>query len=409
MADRHLTAPERSASGWRAWPAAARIAVLYLAARAVTTLFLVAAAAGAPAGSRFGPDADLGALIAGWDATWYWYTAETGYPAELPRTDSGDVAENSWAFLPLYPFLARALSVAVGSWPAAAVVISLVAGYLSCLALYRLLLTHLETTAATWAVLFFAAGPLAALFQVGYAESLFMLWLLLSLWCVEKRRWPWLYLLIPLMGFTRPGVLAFSLFLALYGIWRWLRRRADPLPVRDVVHIVSSGLWAAAVGFAWPVIAGVVTGVPEAYLTTELAWRRNWVPDPSSHFVPIEGFVEGARFWASTWGLGETAGVLLLAGCAAAVAAVLLFEPHVRRLGVPIRLWSGAYLIYLLAVFFPQSSIFRLLVPLSPLWGALAVPRSTWWRVTVLAGCLAGQWWWIWNMYALASTYWQVP
>ena len=41
------------------------------------------------------------------------------------------------------------------------------------------------------------------------------------------------------------------------------------------------------------------------------------------------------------------------------------------------RLWSASYLVYLLLVFFPQSSIFRLLVPLSPLWGAFALPRST--------------------------------
>ena len=59
-----------------------------------------------------------------------------------------------------------------------------------------------------------------------------------------------------------------------------------------------------------------------------------------------------------------------------------------KRLGVEVRLWGASYLVYLLAVFFPQSSIFRLLVPLSPLWGAVALPRSTAWRVGVLAACL---------------------
>ena len=63
----------------------------------------------------------------------------------------------------------------------------------------------------------------------------------------------------------------------------------------------------------------------------------------------------------------------------------------------------------LAAYFFPQSSIFRLLVPLSPLWGAFAVPRSPVWRVGVLIACLAGQWWWIYNMYALGNSTWQVP
>ena len=45
----------------------------------------------------------------------------------------------------------------------------------------------------------------------------------------------------------------------------------------------------------------------------------------------------------------------------------------------------------------------------APLWGAVAMPRSAWWRGSVLALCLIGQWWWIFNMYALGNTYWQIP
>ncbi|MDF2554392.1 MAG: putative integral rane protein, partial [Microbacterium sp.] len=92
-----------------------------------------------------------------------------------------------------------------------------------------------------------------------------------------------------------------------------------------------------------------------------------------------------------------------------AVTAALLFARPVRRVGVEIRLWSAAYLLYLLAVFFPQSSLFRLLVPLSPLWGAVAAPRSIVWRLGVLAAVLAAQWCWIYNMYALGDTFWRVP
>jgi len=91
------------------------------------------------------------------------------------------------------------------------------------------------------------------------------------------------------------------------------------------------------------------------------------------------------------------------------VAAILLLAPGVRRLGMEIRLWSASYLLYLLAVFFPQSSTFRLLVPLSPLWGAVAVGRHPAWRIGVLIAGLAGQWWWIYNMYALGNTLWQIP
>ncbi len=398
-----------AAGGWRAAPAAVRIGIVYVLARIITTGLLFTAAQLSGAGSRFGQGADLASLMLGWDAQWYWFLAESGYPSDLPLTESGDVAENQWAFMPVYAYLARALGWVLGSWGAGAVAISLVAGYLACLVLHRIVRMRAEDDVALWAVVFFACAPLAALFQVGYAESLFLLWLFLALWAVMRRRYGWLYLLIPLMGFTRPGVLAFALFLGLFGIWRWFSRRREPLGAAEIVHIVALGLLAAVVGFSWQVIAGIVTGDAGAYLATELAWRRNWLGATDAAFIPFDGFVQGAAFWFGSWGLGPVTGYVVLAASVLAIAALLLFEPHVKRMGVELRLWSAAYLVYLLAVFFPQSSIFRLLVPLSPMWGAAAMPRSVWWRVGVLAGCLLGQWWWIYNMYALGSTYWQIP
>jgi hypothetical protein len=44
-----------------------------------------------------------------------------------------------------------------------------------------------------------------------------------------------------------------------------------------------------------------------------------------------------------------------------------------QKLGLELRLWLASYLLYLLAVFFPQSSTFRLLLPLFALAGALAL------------------------------------
>lgn len=388
---------------------AARIALIYVAARLVTTAFFLLASALSGPGSRYGVAPSLTELALGWDAQWYWLAAVSGYPADLPITTTGHIAENAWAFMPVYAYLSAGLGTVLGSWAAGAVTISLAAGYGASLLLYSLLRERIGASAAMWAVVFFASGPLAALFQVGYAESLFLFLLFAALRCVQKRRWGWLYLLVPAMGFTRPGILAFALFLGLYGIHRFLRRRSEGLPTREVVHIVALGALAVVVGFAWQVIAGLVTGDPGAYLATELAWRRNWIADGSGAFVPVEGWVQAAGFWFTQWGLGAVAGYVALAVLIGAVAAALLALPQVRSLGVEMRLWSASYLIYLLLVFFPQSSIFRLLLPISPLWGALAVPRSRVWRLGVLAFALIGQWWWIYNMYALGNTFWQIP
>ena len=202
---------------WAMAPVALRVAVIYLGARAVTTAFLLIAASLSTSSSRFGAGAGLIDFILGWDAQWYWLVAENGYPSELPLSDTGDVVENAWAFMPVFAYAAKGIGFVLGSWGAGALVLSLVAGYLACLALHRLLRERLGNSAAMWAVVFFAAGPIAAMFQVGYAETLFLLLLFLALEATIRRRYVWLYILIPVMAFTRPGILAFALYLGLHG------------------------------------------------------------------------------------------------------------------------------------------------------------------------------------------------
>lgn len=399
----------RTARRWAQTSIPLRIAVIYLVARVVTTGFFLLAAALSTSLSRFGADPGLADFVLGWDAQWYWVVAENGYPTDLPVTESGDVAENAWAFMPVFAYAAKAVGLLLGSWAAGAFLVSFTAGYLACLALHRLLRDRVGASASTWAVTFFAVGPLSAMFQVGYAESLFLLLLFLALDATTRRRYAWLYVLIPVMAFTRPGILAFALYLGLHGILRWWHRRTDPLAVREIVHIVALGALATVAGFSWQVIAGVVTGDPGAYLATELAWRRLWIVGGVDGFVPFEGWIQASQFWFAQWGLPAGWGPAVLALLIVAVGAGLLYLPQVRALGPDLRLWSASYLLYLLAVFFPQSSTFRLLLPLSPLWGAVAVPRSRPWRVGVLAVCLLGQWTWIHHVYALGNTFWQVP
>ncbi|WP_341956967.1 hypothetical protein [Microbacterium sp. LWH13-1.2] len=405
MAQLALTVTRR----WASAPLPLRIALVYLTARAVTTALMIAAALQSTSLSRFGADPGLADFIVAWDAQWYWLVAEEGYPSDLPLTESGDVAENAWAFMPVFAFAAKGVGFLFGSWGMGAFLLSFVAGYFACLALHRLLRDRLGQQAAMWSVVFFASGPIAAMFQVGYAETLFLLLLFLALDATIRRRYTWLYLLIPIMAFTRPGILAFALYLGLHGILRWWHRREDPLATREVVHIVALGALATVAGFSWQVIAGVVTGDPGAYLATELSWRRNWLVGGVEGFIPFEGWLQASQFWFGQWGLATSWGPVVLALLVVTAGAALIYLPQMRALGPDLRLWSASYLLYLLAVFFPQSSTFRLLLPLSPAWGALAVPRSRLWRVGVLAACLGGQWVWIYHVYALGNTFWQVP
>ena len=114
-----------------------------------------------------------------------------------------------------------------------------------------------------------------------------------------------------------------------------------------------------------------------------------------------------AGFWAGQWGIGPLTYVLL----AVVVVGffVLLFTPAVRRLGADLRIWLASYGIYLLAVFFPQSSTFRLLMPMFPLLGAAAQPRSPVYRASLVVLMIGGQFGWLYVCWWVNGYDWTPP
>ncbi|MGK9146577.1 hypothetical protein KXS11_02970 [Plantibacter flavus] len=387
---------------WVRLPWWGRVAIVYGLSRVITTLMYLIVSGLQASNSRFGAFPSLGTLFAGWDGQWYWWIASYGYPAELPVDTAGRVAENAWAFMPVYPGVVKVVSIITFlPWPVAAVVVSLLCGLGAALLFFRLMSLRLPSGTAMFAVVLFCIAPLSALFQLAYAESMFLMLLALALLLLVTRRYGWLLAVIPVMAFTRPGVLAFALLLGLHLIVRIVTRRTDPLARREVWLILAGGALATAAGFAWMVIAGIATGVPDAYLETELAWRAAFIGD--GPLVPFSAWVQGGVFW-----FGQPLGIVVVALVFAGSAA-MLFLPAVRRLGVDLRLWVGSYLLYLFAVFFPQTSVFRLLVPVFPMLGAVATPRNRWYRGGVVIVSLALQWCWIYLMYGLANAYWTIP
>lgn len=422
MAQRRLTfaapAAEGAArvqpEGWTArraplpWWAVALL--LFAASRVVTALLFLWVQAQATPRSRAGAHPSLLDLASAWDGTWYWYIAQVGYPSVLPLTASGAVDTNQWAFLPVYPFVAKALTFGVLDWRIPAIAVSIAAGFGAAVALGALLLPYLGRSRTLFAVALFSCSPLAFLFQTTYAEPLGLLLLLVALLLVDRERYLFAIPVVLVLAFTRPGVLAFALAVGLHVLVRFLRGRrgGPPLPVGDL----GAGLLLAAVsavaGFAWPVIATAVTGREDAYFATENAWRALWMPDSSiTLFGP---WLFAANFWA-TRVVGPDAAVwvapLFLVVLVVAFAAALV-TPWVRRLGATTRLWLAAYALYLLAVFFPQSSVFRLLMPMAPMLGAIT-PRSWPARALVLAVSIALQGLWLWVCYGPFQDYWTVP
>jgi hypothetical protein len=364
------------------------VLVVWLASRVVTTGLLLWFAARQEANAWTGAHPGYLDFAQLWDSTWYHLVAVAGYPSALPVDAAGRVAENAWAFLPGYPLLVRGLMVLTGlPWAPLSVAVSVAFSLAAALMVYRLFRLRLPGETSLFAVAVFCFAPLSPVLQVSYAESMHLFLLVLALWLLLQRRYLVLVPVVAVMALTRPSGLAFALALALHVVHRLVLRSRDPFPVAERILASGVAVFSGLMGLLWPFLAWMSTGSPTAYTDTELAWRAPYLGH--GELVPFTSWIQGVGFW-----MPGPAGLLVLALVVVGFA-LALFLPPVRRLGADLRIWLAAYGVYLLAVFFPQSSTFRLLMPMFPLAEALAQPRSRWYRALLIVALVAGQWLWI--------------
>ncbi|MGO4692207.1 hypothetical protein [Glaciibacter sp. 2TAF33] len=394
--------PGRWRARYRLTPWWARVIVIWVLSRAVTTTMVLALA------SVQGPNPWTGAkptypqFANIWDGRWYNIVAVAGYPSVLPVTVTGQVSENAWAFMPGYPAVVRLLMELTGTqWDPVAVFVSLAFSLGTALLLYRLMRRMLPGQTAMFAVVLFCVAPLSPILQFGYAESMYLFFLTLALYLLLQRRYVLLFPVITVMALTRPSGLAFALAMALHVGHRWYTRRLDPFPVGERVLSASVAVFSGVMGLAWPLIAWLVTGSMSAYTDTELAWRAPYIG--YTELVPFTAWFQGGMWW-----LGMPLGIVAVVALVLAFVLAML-TPAVRRLHIDLRFWIVSYALYLLAVFFPQSSTFRLLMPMFPLLGAVAQPRSPVYRVVVVLLAVAGQWGWLLICWGVDGADWTPP
>lgn len=387
-------------AGWAWWQHALGA---FAVSRVVSTgLWLIVIALARP-GSRIGQHASLPSAMAAWDGQWYQLVAASGYPRRLPVGYGGLVDSNTWAFLPAYPFLVKAFTFGhPAAWPMVAELVSTAFGFGAAVLLALLLKPHVGDEGAVRAVWLFALSPVAFILQAAYAESMALFLSFAALCLLDRHRY--LAAIVPtlLLAFTRPGVQAVALTVGVHLLARLVgaRRGGDRVPPNQVVGAGALLLVAAVSGFVWGWIAAAVTGVPDAYLRTELAWRSEWMgPRP---FEPFVAWPFSADFWFGAAGPVVLAAVL-------GTAAALLMSRSLRRIGLTSWAWTLSWSLYLLAVFFPQSSTFRLLLPLAPTGGALASIRSRGVIAVVLTASVALQAVWLYYSFGGWQQFWGVP
>ena len=400
MADRQLISSlHRVSARIRVAPWWAQIGLTYFATRLLTFAFFLTLSLFQGRTFWTGPHPSYFDYLNIWDAEWYQrifdhgFGEPPGYPFILPVDGAGNVQQNAWAFMPVYPLLVKAISVATGfEWKVLAPLLSTAVGYALCLVIFKLLKLRLDERTASWAVLLFCLAGASPMLQVGYAESLGLLWLALGLYFLMQHRYLRALPFLALLSLTRPGMVAFAMMLAGMWIVRLVKHRRGLLEFerRERWQLGALTVISGALGFAWFVVAWAFTGRFDAYVSTELAWRLGYTGH--SKLIPFEGW------WISFgYHFGNWFGPVLLVAVIAVTTWMLLSKP-VAALGNELRLWCASYIVYLLLVFFPQSSTWRILLPVFPLYGALAVISVRWpkWgRALLVAAAILTQLAWL--------------
>lgn len=378
---------------YRLTPWWAKVIVVFLLSRVVTTAILLGYAARQQSNAWTGASPNYADFASIWDGHWYYIISVVGYPSQLPVTADGHVGESAWAFMPAYPAVVRLFMLLTGlDFPVIAVVVSVACALGAALMFYRAVNLVLPGGTALFSVVLFCVAPLSPILQVSYAESMHLLLLASALYLLLQRRYWMLLPVVAVMSLTRPSGLAFALTMALHVGYRFWQRRREEFPRRERVASVAVTAFSGLMGLAWLGVAWAITGSPTAYTDTELAWRSAYIG--YQELVPFTPWLKAAGFWAGQAGVPLPLLVVLLVLVVVGFFAAL-FTPWAKRLGVDLRFWLASYALYLLAVFFPQSSTFRLLVPLFPALGALAQPRSRWYRVVLVVLFIAGQAAWV--------------
>ncbi|WP_441869766.1 hypothetical protein [Pseudarthrobacter sp. TAF60_1] len=384
----------RATAAIRRWPWWLQVAALYVAARVVSACIFIAAARHQGPNPWFPPAPDYWNFINIWDARWYSRIITDGYPSTLPTDAAGNVQENEWAFYPLFPALGRALAGLTGASPAAALtVVAMLSGLGAALAVYCLFRHKASPGTALWGTAFFATFPASAILQVPYAEPLTIFLLATTLLLVVRRHYLWAMPAVVLLCLSRPVGVPFAAMLGLLLIARAVERyrtgQAGSHSVRELASLAGLTALCGAAALSWPAAAWVATGDIAAYTKTETVWRghdlvpfKPWFDTGVDLFGPVLGVLAPFVF--------------------AVLFALLLFTKPVVRLGTELRLWCGCYMGYLLLFLHPQTSTFRMLLPLFPLaLGAALLSRSKAYRGTVLTMFVLLQivwivWLWAW-------------
>lgn len=297
------------------------------------------------------------AIYAGWlgswdryDSVWYISIASQGYG----YTGAGASNVN---FFPLFPtaiwlveHVTRYLSPN-HSYLLAGMAVSWLAFAGACVVLYRLALERFGAEVARGAVLLLATFPFGYFFGAAYSESLYLFFVVLAFYGIERRYWLLACIAAMFCGAVRPPGLVVGACVALAYALDWLRTRHGWR--WDVLWIALTPLGTGAYLFyCW-----LRFGNALAYVTASAdGWQAGHVQPTMLYQIAHllrhpHLWVHGTDFNTTLWGLYAVL-VLLF---------VLALVPIGRILGLPYALYTFASIAAPIATFPMMTSLGRYL------------------------------------------------
>lgn len=345
-----------------------------------------------------------------WDADWYAKIAAAGYPSQLPLDADGHVAQNQWAFYPLYPSVAGVLTRLTGlDYALVAPTVSLLCGFGASWFIYRLCLVSLAHMSperiesseehhdtALWATAAVNFGVVAPILQTGYAEAMGLFFLSWALYLLVEGRYRTMLFPALCAALSRPIGVPLGATVGLWWLGCFLRRIVAGESWIGTVRATATQLICALLvcvfAFIHPAYAWAVTGRMDAYTATETAWRAG-----GEDVLPFLPWVTQSQLY-----LGDILGPLILFLLVVGFGLLLMSPVTQKVLHPALILWCASYAAYMLIFFNPQSSTFRLLLPFFPLMLPLVVVSASrayrwlliWTGATLQFGWVGWLWHW---------------
>lgn len=304
-------------------------------------------------------------MVDRWDGEFYRRLAESGHPA--PGTDEGPLSA-LWAFLPLYPLLARAVMSVTGlPFEPAGVLVSLASGCVAAILVGRLLRGQVGEREGLIATVVAFCAPAAPALQIAYPDSLALAVLTGLLLSVVNRRYWLASALAIVLGLTRP----IALPLVVVGITAAvveLRARPFVSAPRERLPLVALVASCALAGPLWPILVAIATSRLDGYAIVGAYW---W-PDQTIHLFDMWSVLMGSTSEP------YAAQMLLTGAPLLPLIALLALTPAARRLSAVLRAWCVAYALFLTMTVQVTPALWRYELQLIPMAAVVVGAALEW-------------------------------